>query len=673
MSAQRTPPRGRTSSKTVNRVVTNVDLGNEPALDPSGNREVQERQSVSPRWLIGSVMTGLGGGALLAAALVVSLEGSSIITEKAQNAAPTSRAQSAAKADQPARKGDKLIRPAEVVAAKQAYKAPMTLQVGDREVIKVRSFVRVATTLSTAAGSLASNVPPFNPLKMATEGTQSQRDVDVPMETSDAEVSFVKNDLSSIPFASDAGFRLSDDDVSAQIAEERRAILESGRRPYLPMASQTLLTRTLRNPVPAEGALGYAPTPIAPSFSTIEVRVVPENVTLLAKKEPETSDPGIEEKRVTVRRNETIETILRAHGATSDEIRGIVAALAGRTRNLVVPEGRDIKLLFESNPVQQARRQIVRVSVVDGEAVEAIAALEDAGSYVPVTPANEPKTAAKNTADSEDEEDDDVKGIRLYESFYETALRQNIPRRVIDELVRVFSNDVDFQRPASPDDRFEVFFADDEGELDLLYASMTAGGEEKKYYRFSQTEDGTTDYFDENGRSARRFLLPKPVEAGEFRSGFGNRRHPILGYTRMHSGVDWAAPTGTRIYAAGNGKVTMADWHSGYGRHVEIAHANGWTTTYSHLSGFAPGIREGVTVRQGQLIGFIGTTGLSTGAHLHYEVHINDRPVDPMRIRTPRSRELTGRALAEFQRNKEQVEAVMKKAPGSSRMAAAAR
>ena len=154
---------------------------------------------------------------------------------------------------------------------------------------------------------------------------------------------------------------------------------------------------------------------------------------------------------------------------------------------------------------------------------------------------------------------------------------------------------------------------------------------------------GLVDYYDETGKSAKKFLVRKPVLAGIMRSGFGLRRHPILGYTKMHTGVDWAAPSGTAIYASGNGVVEKAGLESGYGKYIRIRHNNGYETAYGHMTAFARGVDEGTRVRQGQVIGFVGSTGLSTGSHLHYEILVNGRFVDPMRIKLPRGRVLEGR------------------------------
>jgi len=155
----------------------------------------------------------------------------------------------------------------------------------------------------------------------------------------------------------------------------------------------------------------------------------------------------------------------------------------------------------------------------------------------------------------------------------------------------------------------------------------------------------------------------KPVLAGIMRSGFGLRRHPILGYTKMHTGVDWAAPGGTPIYASGNGTVEKVGWESGYGKYVRVRHTNGYETAYGHMTAYARGIDEGTRVRQGQVIGFVGSTGLSTGSHLHYEILVNGRFVDPMRIKLPRGRVLEGPMLAGFEKERERLDGIMARKP----------
>jgi murein DD-endopeptidase MepM/ murein hydrolase activator NlpD len=313
---------------------------------------------------------------------------------------------------------------------------------------------------------------------------------------------------------------------------------------------------------------------------------------------------------------------------------------------------------------------LARLSVYSGETLEAAVAVTDRGGYVRVTP---PRHSAKRPSRDETDDADDSDAMRLYDSFYETALKQEIPRPIVDELVRIFANDVDFQRAVSAGDSFEVLYDEsEEGEAhnQLLYASITTRNDIYRYYRFQTPDDGLIDYYDQDGRSTRKFLVRMPIVGGRFTSGFGMRFHPILGYSRPHMGVDWAAPIGTPVFAAGNGTISSAGWDSGYGRRIEVEHANGYITTYNHLSGFARGAKEGAHVKQGQVIGYLGQTGLATGPHLHYEILVNGHFVDPMRVKLARTREFDGRMLANFKRERERIDALVQKAPSAPAVAA---
>src|SRR6185369_13530041 len=185
---------------------------------------------------------------------------------------------------------------------------------------------------------------------------------------------------------------------------------------------------------------------------------------------------------------------------------------------------------------------------------------------------------AENSEDGNDE--NDTSGVRLYQSVYETALRNRIPRPIIDDLIRIYSYDVDFQRKVQPGDSFEVFYAgedenaNDNSKNEVLYALLTTGGETRKFYRYQSTDDNVVDYYDETGKSAKKFLVRKPLADGIMRSGFGSRNHPILGSTRMHTGVDWGSNMGTPIFAAGNGVVEKAGLEGGYGKYIRVRHAN---------------------------------------------------------------------------------------------------
>jgi murein DD-endopeptidase MepM/ murein hydrolase activator NlpD len=258
----------------------------------------------------------------------------------------------------------------------------------------------------------------------------------------------------------------------------------------------------------------------------------------------------------------------------------------------------------------------------------------------------------------------------LYSSFYHAALHQRVPADTIHKLLRVHSYDVDFKQRVRPGDSFEMFFdgSNDDEVGELLYTSMTIDGESRKFYRF-RTPDDVVDYYDEQGNSAKKFLMRNPVKGGRYTSGFGARNHPLLKYRRQHTGVDWAAPSGTPILAAGDGTVEKVGREGGYGNYVRIRHANGFATAYAHMLRYAPGMQKGVTVKQGQIIGHVGSTGLSTGPHCHFEVMVNNQYVNPMTIQVPRGLQLTGRQLAEFQRERNRIEGLMQLDPVVSRVA----
>jgi murein DD-endopeptidase MepM/ murein hydrolase activator NlpD len=306
--------------------------------------------------------------------------------------------------------------------------------------------------------------------------------------------------------------------------------------------------------------------------------------------------------------------------------------------------------------------------ILDGDSVSAIAAINDRGAYVAVIP---PTAETTISADEQQDTKDDESGITIYQSLYETAIKNDIPRSIIEQLVRIFFYDIDLQRKVVGGDGLELFYAEDEEnpeKYDLLYASLSIAGVTKRYFPF-KADDGTVDFFDEQGKSNRKFLVRKPISEGILRSGFGMRYHPILHYSRLHSGVDWANKIGTPILAAGDGVITKAEWTNGYGRHIEIQHAYDFETTYSHLSAYAKGVVEGARVRQGQVIGYLGSSGLSTGPHLHYEVKVKGEFKDPLAIKLPKNRELNPKELVLYKTEKTEIESIMAKAPNPSRVA----
>ena len=254
-------------------------------------------------------------------------------------------------------------------------------------------------------------------------------------------------------------------------------------------------------------------------------------------------------------------------------------------------------------------------------------------------------------------------------SLYVDALEAGATDRVIVELAGVLAYAIDFQRSIREGDEFDILFerfVDEEGDVartgDILYARYDGRRDPMDFFRF-ETPDGIVGYYNGEGESAQRLLMLTPINGARLSSHFGRRRHPILGYTRNHNGTDFAAPRGTPVFAAGNGVVERANRFGSFGNYVRIRHANGYQTAYAHLNGFARGIRSGSRVTQGQVIAYVGTTGRSTGPHLHYEVHHNGRPVNPMTLDLPTGRRLTDEEIPLFEAERDRILALVEAAP----------
>ena len=259
-------------------------------------------------------------------------------------------------------------------------------------------------------------------------------------------------------------------------------------------------------------------------------------------------------------------------------------------------------------------------------------------------------------------------------SLYQTARRHSVPDEALVNLANIFSWDIDFQRDVHPGDSFELVYEQVEspdGEVrggEVLFASLRLRGRHVHAYRYEHS-DGSFGYYDIDGRSLRKWLMRTPIDGARLSSGFGPRRHPILGYNRMHRGVDFAAPTGTPIYAAGDGLLTSVGRNGAYGNYIQIKHNDEFSTAYAHMSRFADGVKKGTRVRQGQVIAYVGTTGRSTGPHLHYEVLQNGAQINPMSIKPQTATRLAGAELDRFRRQIETIDAKRPTADGATTLA----
>jgi murein DD-endopeptidase MepM/ murein hydrolase activator NlpD len=664
------------TSRGYGRETGIIDLGHEPPLSVDGSEAaVIDRRRVSVQWFSGTILTGLCGAALIGGAVFASLDGEMTFAKVPERVEGALRgAFGANDRNASLHKSDRLPPPAEATAARNVMRVSTVTRVGNRDVMRVRPFVRISGNLSMTTSDLSAKIPPFNAQRMLSDvGAAAPAASDDPNNPDavepDAEVSFVTKDLAPILPKAKLAAVVSLDEVLMRVRDASNWRGNSGVRYTLADASGA--QPDIKLAYATEGT-------VADPYAGFETRVVPENVTLLPKtKDQATGGNPSSERILVVKKGDTVTSILRDQGATPEEAKSIASMLGARGRDGGLKEGQKLRILMAPAGAGLGQRlQPYRVIVANESTIEAVAALSDLGKYVAVD-VQSMNTVAE-IADNSDDDDDDGTGVRLYQSIYETALRNKVPANVIEDMIRIYSYDVDFQRKVQPGDSFDVFFAgEDDGattteKTEVQFASLTVGGETKKYYRFQTPDDAVVDFYDETGKSAKKFLVRKPVNSAIMRSGFGGRRHPILGYVKMHTGVDWATPYGTPIFASGNGVVEKVGWEGGYGKYIRLKHNNGYETAYGHMSAFAKGMEPGKRVRQGQVIGFVGSTGMSTGAHVHYEILVNGRFVDPMRIKLPRGRSLEGPMMASFEKERDRLDTQMNNRGSAARVSDAA-
>ena len=254
------------------------------------------------------------------------------------------------------------------------------------------------------------------------------------------------------------------------------------------------------------------------------------------------------------------------------------------------------------------------------------------------------------------------KESKITNSLYQSALNLKIKPNIIIEFARLYGFQVDFQRDIWKNDSFQIIyeeFLNEEGNVietgNIIFANLNLQNEDLKLYRY-EYEKNMIDYFDENGKSMKKTLMKTPINGARLSSSFGKRKHPILGFTKMHTGTDFAAPKGTPIMASGDGIVIRAQWCGGGGNCVKIKHNRVYQTVYAHMSKFGRGIKKGVRVKQGQIIGYVGSTGLSTGPHLHYEVIENGRKINSQKLKLPSGKILKGEQRRNFEVKKIKID-----------------
>lgn len=516
-----------------------------------------------------------------------------------------------------------------------------------RSYIHAKPYMRIVARLAPVPASYQDVVPPFNPLQL-----------------------YADND----PVGSSKGVKTENrSDVKITVVELIGGVLprEDGQR-IDERESSDLIKRFLFEEAMAAAELADHNSSVASEMFSQEADETAFTTNLVKNKfEDESSANAASQKErvtVTVGRGDTLTALLLNQGVSQAEAGKMIAAARTAYAKTELERGQKIEFTSEPAAFDPGAMQLTSFALKSAQGEHLVSVSQDGrGGYSgSVTPLRD-YAALRGLIE---EKVSGPKSRTLYASVYHSALLQNVPPETVMQILRINAYQTDFGRRIRPGDTVELFFSFDNKEFaegppgELLYTKITAGGETAKFYRF-RTTDGEVDFFDEQGNNSKRFLTRKPVRGSNVRlsSGYGMRYHPLLNRRRMHAGVDWAGPTGTPILAAGRGVIDFAGRKGQYGNFVKIRHANGYSTSYAHMRRFARGVKAGAKVRQGQIIGYIGSTGLSSGPHLHYEVHVNGRHVNPMTIKVPRERQLKGRELLEYQRERARIDQLMRRAP----------
>lgn len=526
------------------------------------------------------------------------------------------------------------------------------------EFIEIKPYVLIEASLATETPQTASRIPKLDPFELYANKT--------PVADQSAEAKAQKKAQEDA--SSNVALSYSDIRPARMSMMDNHAVGTEQAEQFVAEAAAVLAeTGAEFESAPEEPAKNAQ---VAQSDDEGGQKLGPNTTVLRKRSEPATRTVDrFRNTSVEIRSGDTLYAKLSEAGADEREAKAIVNAMQSVPGATKLETGQELRFTHEKDVPGAEDRAPIRVSLYSDKEHVVSVTQTASGQYAAT------QDESQVTAFSDSGKRRYSTRASLYTSIFHAAVTQNLPKDLVMELLRTLAHDVDFKQKVSFGDSVRFFF-DKEREPsgiekpgDLLYAEMTVDGETHRYYRY-RTSDGEVDFYDENGSNSRKFLMRKPVKGARFTSSFGYRRHPVLGTRRMHTGTDWAAPRGTPILAPGDGTVIFAGRKGGYGNHIRLKHGNGYKTTFSHMQKFAENIAKGVKVKQGQVIGYIGSTGRSTGPHLHYEVLVNDKFTDPMKIATGSSRQLNGRLLAEFKREKRRIDDLMRRAPVKTQVAA---
>jgi murein DD-endopeptidase MepM/ murein hydrolase activator NlpD len=638
-----------------NRSLALVRAGFEdgPALTvASTDGEIPQGRELSFAWLTGTVMTGLTSVLMMGAALYVSFQGQDTFST-AFDALRIMARQTLAPAEDVIEKADRVRPIAQTRSELEIVEASIKETQNGRDIIRKQPFVRIRATLATAATALSEDVPAYDPVALI----ESSQPINVPTDSANTDIygaeveGEVSIKTSKLPATYAPPRAYSDQDAADYVRQTVEAF-------YSEDSTEV-----------GDTALAYAPAP----GSVRELGIVDgadllggiaENVTELPKSSGAAEvASGRAERFLRVKNATPIVDVLVKNGFTAAMANQINSTLRNVYPSTTLPTTAGIRILFgpsrTSNVLIPYRLSIYLHSAgTKQDDHAATVALTDRGIYVL---AKEPTFKA---FPEEDTEEINVSNLpTVYRSIWETARKHDIDDKTTQRIIAMFAYDVDMTKKINPGDSIEMLETekDTAGAQDLLYVGLKLGATTRELYRF-RTDDGAVDFYDPSGETGKRFLTRRPVQGGgRMSSRFGWRVHPIFKTRKLHTGVDLASPRGTPIYAAGDGIVERAQWTSGYGRYVELRHVNGFETGYGHMSAIADGMKPGTKVRQGQIIGYVGSTGNSTGNHLHFEIKINGNYVDPLSVKLPRDKSLPAQDQNGFKQTITQIRDLMKR------------
>ena len=616
-----------------------IDLGNEPPITlKNGQRIPFTNQSASLRWFIGTFLTGFTASVLIVGALIYAFDTNFSLavipdsTTLPDNSYGDSQNFIFSKSDR------KLKLDAQF-SSRQPVQINTIERAGPRDNVISNPFILVTSTLHTKMDSeLEDQIPSFNPLELSQ------------IETGEITSTIVGNTLYDAKIRGDVAISVLDFPVENTFTSSELTYSNDDIEELI--ENELTDSRTTSETTNNFNELNLSKQTTGATIESIEsnVHIEAENVSFFQKSNQISKIEGLEEAYDIISEGDNFGDLLFSHDFIESEVHTIERLISENLPEEFPSAGYRLRIGFSQNIENIREWRPVRISIYSDRDHIISIALADNGQFVvgeaPTTtiPSDAFMVAKRTTVSGQ--------VPTLYKSIYQTALKQQIPTSVIDELIRLYLYELDFNAKVKIGDRFQILYEskneNDDYPPEILYSSLTTGGVTRTFYRYQIPNSGIVDYFDETGKSASKFLVRKPVLNGKFKSGFGMRRHPILGDRRMHNGVDWSAPIGTPVFAAGDGTIKHASQVSGYGRQVKIQHAEGYQTSYSHLQKFAEGTKRNAKVNQGQVIGYVGSTGSSTASHLHYEILINKKYVDPMRIRLPRVQELSGKNQTDY-------------------------